>query len=125
MENPDTWGKAENIIHETIIRYDVFMEREEAYCGWSLEREITEALREAGLLAPEFKVGDFVMFADSKFNSDQVYKIKVFTDTYVIVITTRPTLGATEFFFPLSMQRFRDLSPYLVDEYGARTKNRG
>lgn len=51
MENPATWGQAEKII-SAVIRDD-----DEAtangIAGWSLPKQIAEALRDAGLIARE------------------------------------------------------------------------
>ena len=48
MENPETWTKAEHIVHQAIL------DAEEAYrngvVGWSRAKRITEALRKEGLL---------------------------------------------------------------------------
>lgn len=58
MENPMTWNKAEKIVHEVLGRQDNIMPRlrpaqGEVLCGLSLERQITDALRAAGLLKEE------------------------------------------------------------------------
>jgi hypothetical protein len=51
MENPATWGEAEKIVSRVITEHDALMRREPGLCGLSLERQITDALRRAGLLA--------------------------------------------------------------------------
>lgn len=49
MENPDTWGKAERVVHDAYIDWEV--DRANELCGLSLARRITNALRAEGLLA--------------------------------------------------------------------------
>lgn len=58
MENPATWGPAEKIVHDVLNEQDNILPRlrpspGEVLCGLSLERQITDALREAGLLKEE------------------------------------------------------------------------
>ena len=48
MENPATWGTAEKIVSKVLSETDNILP--EFICGLSLERRITDALREAGLL---------------------------------------------------------------------------
>lgn len=48
MENPATWGKAEHVVHEALRVADAV--RMDFVCGLSVERQITDALRAAGLL---------------------------------------------------------------------------
>jgi hypothetical protein len=48
MENPATWGPAEKVVDDAYERW--FRLRSQGYCGLSLARQITDALREAGLL---------------------------------------------------------------------------
>jgi len=51
MENPTTWGPAEKVVHGILQeRINILPEFR---CGLSLERRITNALREAGLLKEE------------------------------------------------------------------------
>lgn len=52
MENPATWGPAEHVVREVLSRHYENLRRpsEERQAGLSLERKITDALREAGLL---------------------------------------------------------------------------
>ncbi len=47
MENPATWGEAEHIVSRVIVAYE---QRDPHIVGLSLTRQITDALREAGLL---------------------------------------------------------------------------
>lgn len=51
MENPDTWGQAEKVIHEA--HQDYWKHRAEGRIGLSLARQIADALRKAGLLREE------------------------------------------------------------------------
>jgi hypothetical protein len=57
MENPDTWGKAEHTVSNVIEQY--FLDKRKAMetgqfrAGLSLARQITDALRAAGLLKEE------------------------------------------------------------------------
>lgn len=58
MENPATWGKAEHTVSQVLDEFFANQERtitDPAICGPSLERLITNALREAGLLLKEEK----------------------------------------------------------------------
>jgi len=48
MENPATWGAAERIVHDVVEQHFALQNSGEAYCGLSLERQVTDALREAG-----------------------------------------------------------------------------
>jgi hypothetical protein len=48
MENPATWGAAERIVHEVIMKHFSAERIRGGFCGLSLERQITDALREAG-----------------------------------------------------------------------------
>lgn len=55
MENPATWGEAERIVHDTLYRHAehqiaVRTGAEKPVIGLSLARQITDALRTAGLL---------------------------------------------------------------------------
>lgn len=49
MENPATHGEAERIVVKVLDEH--FANQEKAIIGLSLERQITDALREAGLLS--------------------------------------------------------------------------
>lgn len=51
MENPATWGLAENVIRNAIVQ-DHYA-RQEGAIGLSLPRKIADALRDAGLLKEE------------------------------------------------------------------------
>jgi hypothetical protein len=58
MENPATWGQAERIVDRVLT--DFFTNQEKLITdptkivfGRSLERQVTDALREAGLLIEE------------------------------------------------------------------------
>lgn len=53
MENPATWGKAEEIVNDVILAEWDQQRREEFTVGLSLTRQITDALRAAGLLIEE------------------------------------------------------------------------
>ena len=53
MENPATWGDAEKIVNQTMVDYYETVKSGEALTGLSLIRQITDALRKAGLLAEE------------------------------------------------------------------------
>ena len=48
VENPATWGKAENIVHDTYQEW--WASRQAGNIGPSLARQVINALREAGLL---------------------------------------------------------------------------
>ena len=48
MENPATWGDAENIINNAIVQHHYATQN--GTTGLSLPRTITDALRNAGLL---------------------------------------------------------------------------
>lgn len=55
MENPMTWGEAEKIVSRVLDEQDNILPRlrppsGEVLCGLSLPRQITDALRKAGLL---------------------------------------------------------------------------
>lgn len=51
MENPATWGPAEHIIRKVLDAYWKLQdESDEAWCGMSLEMQITTALRDAHLM---------------------------------------------------------------------------
>lgn len=55
MENPATWGEAERIVSEVLNRFFENQERaitdpDKVMMGLSVERNITDALRAAGLL---------------------------------------------------------------------------
>lgn len=52
MENPDTWGPAEHAVRKVLDENfaNQLKPPSERMIGMSLERRITEALREAGLL---------------------------------------------------------------------------
>jgi hypothetical protein len=55
MENPATWGPAERIVRRVLSEHFMRIEKvrlgeEDPVYGLSLERQITDALREAGLL---------------------------------------------------------------------------
>lgn len=51
MENPDTWGQAEKVIHKA--HQDYWTARREGKIGLSLPLQVANALREAGLLRDE------------------------------------------------------------------------
>lgn len=48
MENPATWGQAERVVHDVLEKHFSVERIRENYCGLSLERQITDALRQAG-----------------------------------------------------------------------------
>ena len=48
MENPDRWGKAEEIIHSTYAEW--YTQKTSGMVGLSLPRSIADALRAEGLL---------------------------------------------------------------------------
>lgn len=48
MENPASWGEAERVVSIAIREHGRQME--DRICGFSLERMIVDALRQAGLL---------------------------------------------------------------------------
>lgn len=50
MENPTTWGVAEHVIHDVMVKDHYAKQEEPGLCGLSLPRQIADALREAGLL---------------------------------------------------------------------------
>jgi hypothetical protein len=52
MENPATWGPAERIVDEVLGKAILNMAKpvEERVIGSSIARQVTDALREAGLL---------------------------------------------------------------------------
>lgn len=57
-ENRATWGRAERVVSAALDEFFVNQDRavtdpDKMVCGWSLERQIAEALREAGLLTQE------------------------------------------------------------------------
>lgn len=54
MENPQNWGRAERIVNDAMGR--VHQNRKEMRCGYSDVMIITNALREAGLLAGDPEV---------------------------------------------------------------------
>lgn len=51
MENPNTWGQAEKVVHSALLQVE--KNRQEKRIGLSAERTITDALRLAGLLREE------------------------------------------------------------------------
>jgi hypothetical protein len=51
MENPATWGTAERIVSDVLSRHDANMRSPSPVIGLSVVRQITDALREAGLLS--------------------------------------------------------------------------
>lgn len=55
MENPATWGEAEHIVNKVLHERQADRQKpiEEQVIGLSLVRQITDALRQAGLLARE------------------------------------------------------------------------
>lgn len=58
MENPATWGEAEHIVSRILDedyrhRHQVAQGEAEPLCGFSLERRITDALRDAGFLSED------------------------------------------------------------------------
>lgn len=55
MENPATWGVAENVIHDAIVKDHYAKQEKPGLCGLSLPRQIADALRKAGLLKEEEK----------------------------------------------------------------------
>jgi hypothetical protein len=50
MENPTTWGLAEKVIRNVIEKDHYAKLAEPELCGFSLEKQIADALRAAGLL---------------------------------------------------------------------------
>ena len=50
MENPATWGAAERVVHDVITEHFAHQDAGETLCGLSLERQITDAMRKAGLI---------------------------------------------------------------------------
>lgn len=52
MENPVTWGKAEHVVQEALarVRRNEEQPHGQRRYGLSVARQITDALREAGLL---------------------------------------------------------------------------
>ena len=52
MENPATWGAAERAVHEVLVNGEFMIQRTGYRAGLSLTRQITDALRAAGLLSP-------------------------------------------------------------------------
>ena len=55
MENPATWGAAENVIHNAIVKDHYAMQAEPGLCGFSLPKQIADALRTAGLLTEKVR----------------------------------------------------------------------
>jgi len=53
MENPATWGEAEKVIHDVMMKDHYAKQEEPGLCGLSLPRQIADALRKAGLLKEE------------------------------------------------------------------------
>jgi hypothetical protein len=53
MENPATWGAAENVIHHAIVKAHYAKQEEPGLSGLSLPLQIADALRAAGLLKEE------------------------------------------------------------------------
>lgn len=51
MENPATWNRAERIVHEALREFS--SSAKAGVIGLSLTRQITDALRKAGLLVEE------------------------------------------------------------------------
>lgn len=54
MEDPHSWGPAERVVNDAMARAHVA--RKEMRCGYSEVMIITNALREAGLLAEDSEV---------------------------------------------------------------------
>lgn len=55
MENPATWGLAENTVRDVLAEFfenkaKPITDESKTICGLSLERQITDALRKTGLL---------------------------------------------------------------------------
>ena len=55
MENPSTWGDAENVIHNAMVKFH-YAKRADG-TGDSLPKEIADALRAAGLLKENITAG--------------------------------------------------------------------
>jgi hypothetical protein len=53
MENPATWGRAEQVISTVILEHWQEMSVAERMAGLSLERKIADRLRAEGLLREE------------------------------------------------------------------------
>jgi hypothetical protein len=53
MENPGTWGLAEHVVNKALNDHDRLMRADEYFCGLSVVRKITDALRAEGLLNNE------------------------------------------------------------------------
>ena len=50
-ENPATWGEAEHVVADALHDHDANMRSPDPVIGVSVVRRITDALRDAGLLA--------------------------------------------------------------------------
>lgn len=50
MENPDTWVEAERVVQQVLDHF--YADRSKIMIGLSLAKQVTNALREAGLLRP-------------------------------------------------------------------------
>lgn len=50
VENPATWNEAEKIIEEVLCKHYENMQHPDPLIGFSLPKQIAEALRDAGLL---------------------------------------------------------------------------
>jgi hypothetical protein len=50
MENPNTHGKAEQIVRQVLNEWWAFQHDDDVVIGLSIEMQITNALREAGML---------------------------------------------------------------------------
>lgn len=63
MENPASWGEAERVVEAAIIAAE--RGTRAGRVGWSMTKQITNALREAGLLdADTARVADALALAD-------------------------------------------------------------
>jgi hypothetical protein len=51
MENPATWGRAEHVVSQAMDEAEDDLQQQ--VCGLSVVRQITDALRAAGLLKEE------------------------------------------------------------------------
>ena len=52
-ENPATWGEAEHVIARTLDKFYDAVHGGQSLAGFSLPKQIANALREAGLLKEE------------------------------------------------------------------------
>lgn len=72
MENPATWGPAERVVNDVIRRRHTEALRGGVLVGLSLERQITDALRDEGLLEP----------AESELPADVMRALHLMRDTF-------------------------------------------